>query len=509
MTNTKFCFSSKWMYILPFTALAISIQAWAQDGSMHHQYKLTQVGTLGGPDNDFSSSSNYFDIQGGIVGFAATATADPFSPNCFYDCFVDHAIKFQYGTLTGLGALPGTNSSVAIGVNDYGLIVGFSETGSVDPATGYPEYHAVVWEHGVIKDLGTFGGSVSYANAVNNWGQAIGSAANAVPDQYSQDIGCGGWNCWPMSTQMRAFLWEGGKLQDLGTLGGNDALAYLLNQKGQVAGMSYTNTTPNATTGVPTQDPFLWENGRMVDLGTLGGTMGSPSSINNLGQVTGESNLAGDQTYQPFLWDRGVITNLGGLGGSYGTGNWINDAGDVVGYSGTAGDAAFHGFLYHRGTMTDLGTLAGDFSSKAFAINAVGQIVGVSINSQYTTYTGVLCESGAPMVDINALVEPSSNPSNLYLSQAYGVADSGEILAFGYLPNGDLRMGVLVPDGICGSACEARIAASDSARAAAAQAGEAARTTIGGVVSGERAAWRPGLFGRGRFAPPQPAVPSN
>src|ERR1035438_666762 len=206
MTNTKFCFSSKWMYILPFTALAISIQAWAQDGSMHHQYKLTQVGTLGGPDNDFSSSSNYFDIQGGIVGFAATATADPFSPNCFYDCFVDHAIKFQYGTLTGLGALPGTNSSVAIGVNDYGLIVGFSETGSVDPATGYPEYHAVVWEHGVIKDLGTFGGSVSYANAVNNWGQAIGSAANAVPDQYSQDIGCGGWNCWPMSTQMRAFL---------------------------------------------------------------------------------------------------------------------------------------------------------------------------------------------------------------------------------------------------------------------------------------------------------------
>ena len=68
---------------------------------------------------------------------------------------------------------------------------------------------------------------------------------------------------------------------------------------GLVAGGSYINSTPNSVTdacgqNVPTMDPFLWQNGKMLDLGTLGGTCGFAVVANNRGQVVGLSDLAGD-----------------------------------------------------------------------------------------------------------------------------------------------------------------------------------------------------------------------
>jgi hypothetical protein len=57
-------------------------------------------------------------------------------------------------------------------------------------------------------------------------------------------------------------------------------------------GGAYINQTPTATTGIPTIDPFLWEHGRMIDLGALGGTIGNPVGLNNRGEVVGTLNLA-------------------------------------------------------------------------------------------------------------------------------------------------------------------------------------------------------------------------
>jgi probable HAF family extracellular repeat protein len=83
-------------------------------------------------------------------------------------------------------------------------------------------YHAVLWDKGKKIDLGTLGGSNSYANAINNAGKVIGYL----------DI----------SSNYRAVLWDKGKKIDLGTLGGNYSLAYGINNAGKVVGNSATSS---------------------------------------------------------------------------------------------------------------------------------------------------------------------------------------------------------------------------------------------------------------------------
>jgi probable HAF family extracellular repeat protein len=249
-----------------------------------------------------------------------------------------------------LGALPGVNSSYAGAINANGLIAGLSQNGVIDPLLGVPETQAVLWKHGSIIKLGSLGGNESFANNVNNRGQVVGPAANAIADPYSMF----GWG-----TQTRAFLWQNGVLQDLGTLGGPDAAAFVVNDHGQIAGQAYTNSTPNPVTGIPTQDPFLWQNGKMFDLGTLGGTLSFPNNLNDRGQVVGQSNLAGDLTFHPFLSGRSGLIDLGTLGGDNGFATMVNERGDVIGRADVPGSQAHHGFLWRNGVMTDLGTVNG------------------------------------------------------------------------------------------------------------------------------------------------------
>ena len=95
-------------------------------------------------------------------------------------------------------------------------------------------------------------------------------------------------------------------MHDLGTLAdGTDSVAFYVNDLGQVNGISFTNNVVNPVTGVPTTDPFVWENGKMIDLGTLGGAYAIGNYFNEKGQVAGMSDLAGDLNAHPFLWTKG------------------------------------------------------------------------------------------------------------------------------------------------------------------------------------------------------------
>lgn len=103
-----------------------------------------------------------------------------------------HAGAASY-TFTDLGTLGGT-SSFAYGINGAGQVVGFAH-----PA-GNVEIHATLWNGGTVTDLGTLGGATSAALGTNNAGQVVGFSITAD------------------GTKSHAMLWSGSTATDLNTL---------------------------------------------------------------------------------------------------------------------------------------------------------------------------------------------------------------------------------------------------------------------------------------------------
>jgi len=181
-------------------------------------------------------------------------------------------------------------------------------------------------------------------------------------------------------------------------------------------------------------DPFLWKDGTMTDLGTLGGTNGVSLGLNNRGQVFGFSNLAGDQVADPFLWDGEKLIDLYAetSGGNIWTADAIDDAGRVVGAAdfSAAGGFSYAAALWKNGKAIDLGTPKDDCCSEAFAINSAGQIVGVVV-SNAGEQRAVLWEEGS-MVELNSKLPPGFP---LRLAVAFAINERGEIGGSG-LPAG-------------------------------------------------------------------------
>lgn len=150
----------------------------------------------------------------------------------------------------------------------------------------------------------------------------------------------------------------GYRIVDLGTLGGSVSNAQGINDHGQVVGYS--------TTAAGEGHAFLWSGGRMRDLGTLGGSYSVALDINNHGDVVGYSITAAGEGY-PFLWSGGRMTNLGGL---YCSARAINDRGQVV------GNCRGRPVLWWRGRMTDLTEQGLAPYATVWDINNAGQFVG-------------------------------------------------------------------------------------------------------------------------------------
>jgi probable HAF family extracellular repeat protein len=432
-----------------FAAFTIPLQLSAQQP----RYKLIDMGALGGlqsylnNENGGNNSATVVNNRGTLAGWADTSAPDPFPAFCFNeDCFVSHAFQWHAGVRTDLGALSDAVSSQANWISASGLIAGVSENGDIDPLlSGFPELRAVLWRNGHITDLGTLpeGGYESFANAINSHGQVVGSALNLVPDDFSM-VGA--------TTQTRAFLWQDGAMQDLGTLGtGTDAMAQFINERGQVVGWSFTGAPKTSFCNFPlATHSFIWdEENKMRDIGTLGGSCTEATGINNNGVVIGD-NVNGQTIQRAFLWRDGVIQDLGGsIGGEEAGAEGISQSGQVAGFATLAGEVLYHATLWRGvGEITDLGVLDQDLCSFASSINSTAQIVGASqAGAPLTGCTfdkntrAVLWEDGS-IHDLNALIPPGAS---LHLQWAQDINDRGEIAGTGLDATGNVHDFLLIP----------------------------------------------------------------
>jgi probable HAF family extracellular repeat protein len=118
----------------------------------------------------------------------------------------------------------------------------------------------------------------------------------------------------------------------------------------------------------------------MTDIGTFGGDNSQAFWINDAGQVVGNADLA-DGTHRGFVWSNGKMTQIGALGGDpCSNGFYINARGEVIGTSTDCHGTLLHFFVWQNGNFIDLGAqvLPGtDFATvEPIIINDAGEIIG-------------------------------------------------------------------------------------------------------------------------------------
>jgi|SRR5215831_1359549 len=301
-------------------------------------------------------------------------------------------------TIIDLGTLGGT-VSYAAGINSVGDVAGQSYL-----AGDSTHEHAFLWKaNGGMIDLGTLsGGSYSQGIALNSSDEVVGIA----------DTGVG-------FTQ-HAFLWtSSGGMQDLGSLGASTDYSYAfgIDDRSRVVGGSYANATDEYST--------IWINGQVRSLSPT--SAGEARAISTQRGYVAGLGAKGDA----FVWTKaGGFTDLGRLsGGTISFAYGVNNSGQAVGYS-DFGDPLHTttAFFWSKAVgIESMGTLGWN-PSTAEAINDQCLAVGYSIIADQTNEHAFIWSQATGMLDLNSKIPPNSG---WVLTLATGINASGQIVGQG------------------------------------------------------------------------------
>lgn len=295
-----------------------------------------------------------------------------------------------------------------------------------------------------IQDLGVFGPNPTAPGGplvVTNSGWISGAAG----------VGPGG------NGPEHAVLYYGGKTIDVGTPGlGGNSMGYGVNESGVTAGEAEDTAAGLSTTedfcgfeflgfsSSPTPCvPFVWQNGQMMLLPTLGGVNGSATEINNSGMIggyaentTADPNCPAPQQYQfkPVVWIHGAAQALPTGSDSEGLVTAVNDRGDAAGATGNCAPLnpilllylnPTHSVLWRHGVAIDLGNLGGIYNNLPHGMNNFGQVVGESDLAGDQTAHAYLASPGTKMQDLGTVQDQVDNDT---YSFGFGINDAGEIV---------------------------------------------------------------------------------
>jgi probable HAF family extracellular repeat protein len=321
--------------------------------------------------------------------------------------------------------------------NNFAMVMGLNNQGwaeNMDGVVNAPENstgttiasgRAVIGIYGFNIDLGTLGkhdgNSWNNYGGINDRGEAVGYSETADPDPNGEDI-CGfhtHLTCVP-------FLWRDGHMRALPTLGGNNGQASAINNRGEVVGFAENgavDSTCPADAGIINNRialPALWKRGNVEPLPLVDHDVdGLANGINYRGQAVGYSGTC--TTARAVVWKDDNVYPLKVEG--YSSAYAINNRGQIVGFDGNYATVWQHGA---DGGVTNLRLLPGDSSAFATGINNRGQVVGSDFifkdSNNYWSH-GFIWQDGVT-TDLNTLIPADSN---LFIIAASNINERGQI----------------------------------------------------------------------------------